>query len=335
LLAEDEARRDGNASSSGAPGKPRIQFEVHRPLQDRIFRASARVCGALTLAIMALIFVILLVRSYSAVHLEGLGRFLTTQQWSPEGGVYGIGSLLFNTVVIAVVAMVLAVPVAICAALLLTEYAPRSLRGPLTALVDLLAAVPSVIFGYWGLAYLTPRVIPLSRWLTDHLGFIPIFKTTTHTYAGSPFIAGVVVSLMAAPILTAVVREVFSQAPQGQKEAALALGGTRWGMIRTVVLPFGRGGIIGGTMLALGRALGETVAVVVLISATLTRQVHILQSGANSISAFIAETWGEANPLGIIALMAAGLILFIFTLLVNAVASVVVQRSRSGAGLEL
>lgn len=307
-----------------------INFQARLPRQDRLFRLAARAAGGLTLAIMALIFGVLLTRSYRAVHIVGFWKFLTIQQWVPEGGKFGVGSVLFNTVVIGLIALAVAVPISICAALLISEYAPRMVRSPLRSLVDLLAAVPSVIFGYWGVAFLSPRIRPLSRWLADHLAFIPIFKVTTTSLTGSPFIAGLVVALMIAPILTAVSQEVFSRAPKGQREAALALGGTRLGMIRKVVLPFGRGGIIGGTMLALGRALGETVAVVVVISATLVRQPHILQMGANSISALIAENWGESNPIGLSALMAAGLTLFLFTLVVNGAASVIVNRDSKG-----
>jgi phosphate transport system permease protein len=313
-------------------GSQLIDFEVRRPRQDAVFRAVARVAGGTTLALMAVIFIVLLIRSYRVLHVYGISKFLTTQHWVPEGGVFGIGSLLFNTLMIGVVALVIAVPVSLCAALLISEYSPPAVGSALKALMELLAAIPSVVFGYWGLAYLTPRVIPLSRWLAGHLAFIPLFKVSSTSLAGSTFIAGIVVALMVSPVLTAVAQEVFSQAPNGQREAALALGGTRWGMIRKVVLPFGRGGIVGGTMLAFGRAVGETVAVVVLISATQNRQLHILESGANSISALIAETWGESNPIGLSALMAAGLTLFLFTLVVNATASVIVNRTAKAGG---
>jgi phosphate transport system permease protein len=314
-------------------GTQLIDFEVRRPRQDTLFRAVARVAGGITLVLMVVIFIVLLVRSYRVLHVYGISKFLTTQHWVPEGGVFGVGSLLFNTLMIGVVALVIAVPVSLCAALFISEYSPPPVASALKALIELLAAIPSVVFGYWGLAYLTPRIIPLSRWLADHLAFLPFFKVSSSTFAGSTFIAGVVVALMVSPVLTAVAQEVFSQAPTGQREAALALGGTRWGMIRKVVIPFGRGGIVGGTMLAFGRAVGETVAVVVLISATQNRQLHILESGANSISALIAETWGESNPIGLSALMAAGLTLFLLTLIVNAAASVIVNRTAKAGGL--
>ena len=225
---------------------------------------------------------------------------------------------------------------AIAVALYINEYAPRRLRRPLTAFVDLLAAVPSVIYGLWGLAYLEDHLVVFAAWTHDKLGWVPIFATTRPTFVHSSFIAGVVVALMVLPICTSVMREVFSQAPPGEKEAALALGASRWGMIRTVVLPFGRGGIIGGAMLGLGRALGETIAVALLISPLYTISPHILEAGSNSVAALIANQFGDATQAyGIPALMAAGLTLFVVTLLVNFGASVIVARSRSGKGVEI
>jgi phosphate transport system permease protein len=248
---------------------------------------------------------------------------------------------LLGTFLIAIIALVLAVPVAICAALFVTEYAPARLRRPLTSFIDLLAAIPSIIYGLWGRAFLQPLAIDLSRWLGTHLGFIPIFKTkephSLASYPASTFIAGIVVALMIVPICTAVMREVFSQAPPGEKEGALALGGTKWGVIKTVVLPFGRGGIIGGSMLGLGRALGETIAVTLIISPLFDPQqlTHILQTGGISIASLIALKFSESNEFGISALMAAGLTLFVITLIVNALAGIIVARSRSGAATEI
>jgi phosphate transport system permease protein len=201
--------------------------------------------------------------------------------------------------------------------------------------------VPSLIYGLWGFFFLQPRIINLSKWLADHLGFIPIFKVPAEgelnvgLFPGSTFIAGVVVSLMVIPICTSVMREVFSQAPAGEKEGALALGGTRWGVVRHVVLPFGRGGIIGGSMLGLGRALGETIAVTLIISVSFQPRLGILEQGSNSIAALIALKFSESNNIGISALMAAGLALFVITLLVNTLASIVVARSRSGEATEI
>lgn len=321
--------RDGSR-----PVEERIQVRVERSVGDRVYRGIARTSAFATLVLMALIGGFLLTQGLPALRDAGWS-FLTVTEWNPDGGQFGIASVLFGSVLIAAVALVIAVPLAIGAALYVTEYAPLRLRRPMTSMIDLLAAVPSLIYGLWGRFFLQPRLIPLSDWLTDHLGFIPIFKTTTTLFGSTTFIAGVVVAIMVVPLITAVVREVFSQAPPGEKEGALALGGTRWGMIRTVVLPFGRGGIVGGSMLGLGRALGETIAVALIISPIYEDMLHILDRGGNSIAALIALRFSEASPLEIRALLAAGLALFVLTLIVNAIASVIVSRSRSGVATEI
>lgn len=320
----------------------RVPIVVHRDLADRAYRALATAAAFTTFVIMALIGGYLLYRGSDAFRDAGWG-FFTEQQWlAGQGGAYGIGAALPYTVQIAVVAMVIAVPISVLAALFITEYAPPWARRILTSTIDLLAAVPSLIFGLWGFFYLQPRIIGLSRWLSDHLGFIPIFgmdldgrKSSPGDFASSTFIAGVVVALMIVPICTSVIREVFAQAPAGEKEGALALGSTRWGVVRSVVLPFGRGGIIGGAMLGLGRALGETIAVTLIISPYFDRRGSILAQGSNSIPSLIALKFAESNDLGVSALMAAGLVLFAVTLLVNALASMVVGRSRSGDATEI
>jgi phosphate transport system permease protein len=291
----------------------------------------------LTLVLLVLIGLFLVIQSSPAFQRAGW-RFLTTQAWQPEGTrhEFGIVAILYWTVVIALIALAIAVPVSIATALFINEYAPRQARRALTALVDLLAAIPSLIYGIWGLLFLVQYLVLVSRWLSEQASFIPIFRTEIPLYAGSAFVAGVVVSLMVQPICTSVMREVFSQTPPAEREAALALGGTRWGMIRMVVLPFGAGGIIGGSMLGLGRALGETIAVALVISPVTFISPHILQTGANSVASLIALRFGDASQTyGIPALMAAGLSLFVLTLLVNFAASLVVARSRSGKGVEI
>lgn len=311
-----------------------------RSRADTSYRLVARASGGLTLGLMALIGLFLAIRSWSALHEAGLS-FFTQSQWQPGQGAFGVWAALLGTFLIAIIALVIAVPIAICSALFVTEYAPARLRRPLTSFIDVLAAIPSLIYGLWGRAYLQPRAILLSRWLGTHFGFIPFFHTqdpqSVASYPASTFIAGLVVALMVVPICTAVMREVFSQAPPGEKEGALALGGTRWGVIKSVVLPFGRGGIIGGSMLGLGRALGETIAVTLLISPAFNphQLTHVLQTGGNSIASLIALRWSESNTFGISALMAAGLTLFVITLIVNAFASIIVARSRSGASTEI
>jgi phosphate transport system permease protein len=318
----------------------RIRPSSARTTGDRVYRFAARGGGALTLGLMGLIGLFLTVRAWDALHTAGLG-FFTKSAWQPSFGQFGVWSALLGTVLIAVIALVVAVPVAICTALFVTEYAPPRLRRPLTSFVDVLAAVPSLIYGLWGRFFLQPKAIHLSRFLGTHFGFIPFFHTkeasSVASYPASTFIAGIVVALMIVPICTAVMREVFSQAPPGEKEGALALGGTKLGVIRSVVLPFGKGGIIGGSMLGLGRALGETIAVTLIISPVFDPHslTHVLQTGGNSIASLIALRFSESNEFGISALMAAGLTLFVLTLVVNAIASAVVARSRSGAATEI
>lgn len=319
-----------------AGDRPRV-IQQSRGVADQLYRGLATGAGLLTLVLLCLIGLFLILRAAPALALTGL-RFLTTTKWQPDGLTheFGIAALMYWTGVIALIALVIAVPVSIACALYINEYAPRRLARPLTALVDLLAAIPSVIYGIWGLAFLQPQLVSTSLWLHQDLGFIPFFGGDGSRFAGSAFIAGVVVSLMVTPILTSIMREVFSQTPPGEKEAALALGSSRWGMIRTVVLPFGRGGIVGGTMLGLGRALGETIAVALVISPSTLISIFILQTGANSVAATIALTFGESSQqYGIPALMAAGVALFATTLVVNFLASLIVARSRSGRGVEI
>ena len=239
----------------------------------------------------------------------------------------------------------IALPISLGLALFISEIAPQRIKRTLVSLVDLMAAVPSVVYGLWGWLFLQGRLLGTSRWIATWFSWIPIFKVngadpsnplqSGTLYSASTFIVGVVVSLMVIPILCSVMRESFSQAPLGEREGAYALGATRWGMIRTVVIPFGKGGIIGGTMLGLGRALGETIVVILIISPVFTVNTHILQSGGNSVSGLIANLVSESSKFGISALMAAGLALFALTLVVNFSAAAVVARSRSGAESDL
>ncbi|MFF7637285.1 phosphate ABC transporter permease subunit PstC [Kitasatospora sp. NPDC008050] len=302
---------------------------------DLVFRIVLRLAGYSVFAIMGLIAAFLLIRGSDAFRATGWS-FLTTQKWSPAAHVFGIAAVLPDGVLIAVVALVFAVPVSLTAALFIAEYAPVRLRRPLTTMVDLMAAVPSIIYGLWGFFFLQPRILGMVRWMALHLGgVLPFLKVRTGdigtSYTSSTFIAGLVVALMIIPIITSLSREVFSQAPQGEREGAYALGSTRWGMVRSVVLPFGRGGVIGAVMLGFGRAMGETIAVALIISPAFKITGHVLEAGANSISALIALRFSESDGISLSALMAAGLVLFALTLVVNVLAGIVVSRSRSGA----
>ena len=302
-----------------------------------MYRLTASGAGLVTLVVLFLIGLFLLLRALPTFRENGLS-FFTSTGWNPAvPHETGVAALLYGTLVVATIALVLAVPVSLLTALYLTEYVSPRMRAPLVTVLDLLAAVPSLIYGIWGFFFLQPHLLGVAGWLADNLGMVPFFATPGDTnLAASPFIVGVVVALMLTPTATAVMREVFSQTPPGEKEAALALGGSRWGMIRTVVLPFGRGGIIGGSMLALGRALGETISIAIILSAAFSISPHILETGGNTIGAQIANRFGDADHAhGLPALMGAGLVLFVLTLIVNVGASVVVRRSRSGQGMEI
>ncbi|GAA1970712.1 phosphate ABC transporter permease subunit PstC [Catenulispora subtropica] len=302
---------------------------------DRVFRAVFRSAGLSVFVIMGLIALFLATRGAQALRATGWS-FLTEQRWQTATHRFGVGAVLLDGIIIALIALVIAVPVALCAAVYIAEYAPAGLRRLLISLIDLMAAVPSIVYGLWGLIFLTPRVIGFEAWLSSHLGgVLPFLKVRNEQVAASftqsAFIAGVVVALMVIPIICSLSREVFSQAPTGEREGAYALGSTRWGMVRTVVLPFGKGGVIGAVMLGFGRAMGETIAVALIISPVFAISTHPLQAGGNSISALIALRYGESDKLALSALMAAGLVLFLITLLVNMAAAAVISRSRSGA----
>jgi phosphate transport system permease protein len=310
---------------------------------DRVFAAGLRGVGATVLVITGGIGLFLALQAFPTLKHYGWSYFTETR-WMPESDTVGIASVLVGTVTVALVAMTFAFPLALATALYISEYAPARLKSTLISLVDLMAAVPSIIYGLWGFFLMMPYASGLARWLQTYLGFLPFFQVDTDPgaamwaqtrYTASAFVAGIAVAMMVLPMACAVMREVFSHAPLGEREGALALGSTRWGVIRAVVLPFGKGGIIGGTMLGLGRALGETIAVVLIISPSFNLKFRPLEVGTNTVSALIAGRFGEASASQLAALLTAGFVLFVITLLVNTVASVIVTRSRSGAGTDI
>ena len=312
---------------------------------DRVFELSSRTIGATVLAITGGIGIFLAWQAVPTLRHYGFA-FFTEAAWQPEQDKLGIAAVLIGTVSVALVAMTIAFPLSVLTALYISEYAPARIKPTLVSLVDLMAAVPSIIYGMWGYFLVMPHAAEFARWLNEHLAFLPIFEVTqadakspmwdtmAARYAGSAFCAGIAVAMMVLPMSCAVMRQVFSQTPPGEKEAALALGSTRWGMIRAVVLPFGRGGIIGGTMLGLGRALGETIAVLLIIAPEFVAKPRILEVGTNTVSALIAGRFGDASPAQLSALLTAGFVLFLITLLVNTLAAMIVARSRSGAGTD-
>lgn len=311
----------------------RRQLTTNYTLVDRVFRGSMTAGALFSLVVLALIAAFLLYRGFEIFSDFGLS-FITGEIWNigdpmdTSTAVLGIGAMLVGSVLTAFIAILIAVPFAIATALFIEYYAPKSVRTALTALLDLVAAIPSVIFGIWGYAVLLPIVedwsVPLERWMD----FIPVFDVPSGIFGRSPFLAGLLLALMITPIVTSVAREVYGQAPRDLVDASYALGGTKWGAIRNVVLPFGRSGLVGGAMLGLGRALGETVAVYLTLNLVFDINFRILGSAGGNVASLIATKFGEATAYELKALMAAGLVLFLVTLLVNFLATVIVNRSR-------
>ena len=299
---------------------------------DRVFRRVTETAALLIVVLIVAIGTFLVVRALPALREAGWS-FFTEKVWSPDAApsAFGIAALAFGTILSSLMALVLAVPVALASALFLTEIAPPRVRKVVAPLMDLLAAVPSVVYGLWGVFFLVPALVPVSKALDRTLGFVPIFDNRSGIYGRSLFAASVVLAIMILPIVSALSREIFGQVPRTNREAALALGATRWEMIRLAVLPYSRGGIVGSVMLGLGRALGETIAVALVLAATFDVDLHILEPGGNTIAANIATKFGEAGDLGRNALIASGLVLFAITLVVNMVARGVVYRSAVAA----
>ena len=304
-----------------------------RRLGDVLFAAGAQGSGILILAILAGVAAFLILQSFDSL-AANQANFLTSSEWDAntrEEPSFGVAALAFGTVLAAAIALVLATPVAIGIALFIVFYAPRRIAAILGYLVDLLAAIPSVVYGLWGIGWLVVQLAPFYAWLETYFGWIPLFAGPVSTTGRTMLSAGIVLAVMILPIITAMTRDVFLQVPQSHREAALALGATRWEMIRMAVLPFGRPGIIGGAMLGLGRALGETMAVAMILSPSLVISWFLLQSGNQTIAAHIALQYPEATGYGVSALIAAGLVLFAITLIVNMAARFVVSRRKEFA----
>lgn len=299
---------------------------------DKVFRSLCAAAAAVSLFIIGGTAIFLATKAVPALQETGVKDFFTTSVWNPTVGDYGVLGLLIGTVIIASVALFAAVPLALGLALFINEYAPARVRRTLTSAVDLLAAMPSIIFGMWGLAALQVPMVGVATWFSEHLSAIPFLRVDPDaSLTRSSFITGTVVALMIVPIITSVSRDVMAQCPRSQCEAALALGGSRWGMIREVLLPFGRAGIVGAVLLGFGRALGETIAITLVISFVVQANPHILESGGGSIASLIAIKFPEAQSEEISALIAAGLALFAMTLVVNLGARAIVRRTQIAA----
>jgi len=302
------------------PGK------AHRRFGDRAFSGLATAAGITILVVLA-----------------GVAAFLISEAWPaitapvadlPDGKslVHYIWPLVFGTVLSATIAIVIAVPMAVAVALFTSHLAPKAIAGSVSYLTDLLAAIPSIIYGIWGIAVLGPASVPVTDWLADHLGFIPLFAGPASTTGRTMLIAGIVLALMILPIISSVAREVFQQTPKGLQESALALGATRWEMIKMVVLPFGRSAVAAGSMLGLGRALGETMAVTIILSVSGAVTFNLISSeNPSTIAANIALQFPESSGLDVNVLIATGLVLFAITLAVNMAARAIISR-REAAG---
>lgn len=302
-------------------------------LGDKIFGGAAQGAGILVIALVTLIGVFLVWQAIPAL-TDNKANFLTSQEWNVDGATlsFGIARLLWVTVISSVFAMIFAVPLAVAIALFLTQYAPPWLAKPAAALVDLLAAVPSIVYGLWGFFVVGQYMDPIQSFLTKVLGWIPLFKNTNASAGSTIFFVSIILAIMILPIVTALSREVFAQTPGTHKEAALALGATKWEMIRTAVLPFGKPGVISASMLGLGRALGETVAVMIIVSALPNGAPWSWSvfNGGETFASKIANNAGELDtPTKTGAYIAAGLVLFILTFVVNAIARIVIERRKA------
>ena len=301
---------------------------------DKVFRGIVTGGGLSSLLVLGLIAVFLAYRGFEVLREEGLG-FITGADWSvtldESANVvesnFGLSAMLVGTILCSIVAVVIAVPISVFSALYLNFYAPGWLKKILVAVIDMMAAFPSILFGIWGFLVLMPSVEYWGKIINRHLGWIPIFEVEPYFFSRSPFVAGVVLAIMIIPIITSVSREIFAQAPLDRIQAAFALGATRWAMIKAVVIPHGRSGVVGGAMLGLGRAMGETVAVYTVLNIVFQINWHILLGAGGNVASLIILKFGEAGEYEIKALMAAGLILFLLTLAVNATANVIVKST--------
>jgi phosphate transport system permease protein len=310
----------GTPRPPGTPGPK-------RRLGDRVFAGGATGAGVLILLVLAGVAAFLIIEAWPAV----------TAPAADVGGGKGLGAylapLIFGTLLAAVIALVLATPLAVAIALYITYYAPRRLAAGMGYVMDLLAAIPSIVYGFWGITTLAPALVPFYVWAEQHLGFIPLFAGPASATGRTMLTAGIMLAVMILPIISAISREVFSQAPALHREAALALGATRWEMIRIAVLPYGKSGVIGGAMLGLGRALGETLAIAIVLSASGGITFNLISSSnPNTIAANIALQFPESTGLDVNTLIASGLALFVITLAVNMLARWVIDRRADFSG---
>ena len=324
-----------SGAQPGGSGAMDVAGRRSRHRGDSIFRGLSTAAAVSIIVLIILIAVFLLVQAIPSLRANHV-NFLTSAEFNTNDAQnlrFGIRDLLVVTLMSSIVALILAVPVAVFIALFITMYAPRSVSRIFGSIIDLLAAVPSIVFGLWGIFVLAPTIEPLTRFLNDKLGWFPLFAdgNVSLSGGGNIFTAALVLGIMILPIMTAISREVFRQTPQSHIEAATALGATRWEVIRTAVLPYGRSGTIAGAMLGLGRALGETVAVLIILRTASSAAGGSLFDGGYTFASKIASAAAEfSEPLPTGAYIAAGFVLFVLTFLVNAAARAVAGGKVNG-----
>jgi len=317
--------------SGSIPAPREITTQPRR--SDQIFRAVVTIGGMTSLVILGLIALFLSLKGISVLRVEKLS-FLTESKWEvlqdADGKIaestFGLGAMLIGTFLTALIAVIVGVPIAVLSALYLTFYARGPVKKILVSLIDLMAAFPSLLFGFWGFIVLMSSAEYWAKLLNKYLGFIPFFDVPAPIFERSPFIAGLVLAIMIIPIVTAISREIFDQTPLDRVQAAYALGASKLAMIRAVVIPYGRGGVVGGAMLGLGRAMGETVAVYTVLNVVYQINWQVLFGAGGNVASLILLKFGEAGPDEVNALMAAGLVLFLLTLTVNAISDILINK---------
>jgi phosphate transport system permease protein len=312
----------------------RLAAKGHGAVSDRGFSGLTLIAGMLVLAILALILITTTREAWPALTYAGLG-FVTGSAWIPvaangTGPVYGALSFVYGTAIVSLIALLFAVPVSIGIALFLTELAPVRLRSIVVTVIDLLASVPSVVFGLWGIIVIGPALVKVYNGIHDTVGAVPVLRSMfgEPVSSGRGFMtAGIIVAIMIVPIITSITREIFATVPDADKQAAYALGATRWEMIKGAVFPHSFGGMVGAVMLGLGRAMGETIAVALTIGAATQITANVFASG-NTLASVIALNFGDPGvPPGRSALIACGVLLFAMTVAINYVAELVVRRA--------
>jgi phosphate transport system permease protein len=327
----------GGVAAIEARRAPIALRKQRRRLTDTLFGTGVAIAGGIVLLVIAGMVVFLVLQGLPAMRHYGFFSFLTSARWAPSeadpaltaSNPYGILQFIYGTLLTSVIGMIIAVPLAVGAALVITDVAPQRVQRPLSSLVDLLAAVPSVVYGFWGIFALIPAIKPVVNFLTSTIGTVPVIGVAFSGpfFGVSYFTAGLVLAIMILPIIAAVCREVFRSTPRNEKEAAYALGATRWEMIRTAVLPRARSGIVGASLLGLGRALGETIAVTMVIGNSVLTINHSIFSQGATMSSVVANEFTEATePFHLESLFVVGFWLLVVALIVNVIARTVVRR---------